>query len=118
MSSPLVKGWLFATVPIDNPQGESGTGFLVLRQVGEGQGRVFLVTNKHVVHRDPAHRASVKHLHCHFNTEDAQGNQGTLHGDIPIKMDDGSSRYREHPDADTDVAAIEVTDVMNLNPSI
>jgi len=45
MASPLTKGWIYATVPIDNPQGESGTGFLVLRTTDGGQGRVFLVTN-------------------------------------------------------------------------
>lgn len=118
MSSPLAKGWLYATVPIDNPQGESGTGFLVMRAITNTSGRVFLVTNKHVVHRAPALRSSVTHLRCHFNTEDTQGVQGTVYGDIPLQRGDGSDRYREHPDADTDVAAVEVTDVMNLNPTI
>jgi hypothetical protein len=118
VSSPLVKGWLFATVPIDNPQGETGTGFLVFRSLDQDKGRLFLVTNKHVVHREAAKRDSVTHLRCHFNTEQVEGNHGIVHGDIPFRRDDGSSRYREHPDADTDVAAIEVTDVMVLNPVI
>ena len=26
MTSPLVQGWIYATVPIENPQGQSGTG--------------------------------------------------------------------------------------------
>jgi hypothetical protein len=55
MASPLVSGWLHATVPVYNPQGASGTGFLVLREVVPGQGRIFLVTNKQVICADPQH---------------------------------------------------------------
>lgn len=118
MASPIVAGWLYATVRIDNPQRESGTGFLVLRKIADDQGRVFLVTNKHVVHRDPMKRASVTHLVCHFNTKNPDGSLGKIAGDLPFKQPDGSSRYREHPDPDTDVVAIDVTDVMQLNPAI
>lgn len=118
MASPLVQGWLYATVPIDNPQGESGTGFLVFRATGANQGRIFLVTNKHVVCRDPSVRPSVSHVTCHFNTKEANGKTGTVSGDIPLINPDGSRRFREHPDPDTDVLAIEVTDVINLNPQI
>jgi hypothetical protein len=118
MASPLVQGWLYATVPIDNPQGESGTGFLVFRTIQSDQGRVFLVTNKHVICRDAAQRASVTHVVCHFNTKEPDGSQGTVSGNIPLLNPDGSKRYREHHDIDTDVAAIEVTDVMQLNPRI
>jgi len=118
MASPLVAGWLYATVPIDNPQGESGTGFLVLRTTEPDQGRVFLVTNKHVICRDPATRQLVTHVKCHFNTKEPDGSAGTTSGDIPLTNPDGSKRFREHPDADTDVAAIEITDVIQLNPKI
>ena len=119
MASPLVaQGWLYATVPIDNPQGESGTGFLVFRATGPDQGRVFLLTNKHVICRDPARRSSVPHVKCHFNTRDPDGRAGTVSGEVPLINPDGSKRFREHPDADTDVFAIEVTDVMQLNPNI
>lgn len=118
MSSPLVEGWLYATVPIDNPQGESGTGFLVFRKIGDNKGRIFLVTNKHVVHKEDARRASVPHVTCHFNTTEEDGSLGTVAGDVPLTNLDGTKRYREHSDADTDVIAIEVTDVMNFNPCI
>lgn len=105
-------------MPIDNPQGESGTGFLVFRATGADQGRVFLVTNKHVVCIDPAVRPSITHVACHFNTKEPDGKTGTVSGDIPSLNADGSRRFREHPDADTDVLAIEVTDVIQLNPQI
>ena len=118
MSSPLSQGWLYATVPIDNPQGESGTGFLVVRETGANQGRVFLVTNKHVVCRDSTKRTSVPFVKCHFNTKELDGKTGVVSGEIPMANADGSKRFREHPDSDTDVLAIDVTDVMQLNPNI
>lgn len=118
MASPLASGWIYATVPIENPQGELGTGFLVLRKIDENQGRVFLVTNKHVVSKDQASRAAVPYVTCHFNTSEPDGTKGTTSGEVPLANDDGSRRFREHPDADTDVYAIDVTDVMERNPRI
>lgn len=118
MASPIVQGWLYAAVPIDNPQGQSGTGFLVFRKTTDNEGRVFLVTNKHVVHRNPTKRADTTHVVCHFNSKNTDGSLGKVAGDIPLKYDNGLQRYREHPDSDTDVAAIDVTDVMQLNPNI
>lgn len=119
MASPLSEHWIYATVPIDNPQGESGTGFLVFRPTEGNQGRVFLVTNKHVIHRDPTKRSQVNKVRCHFNTLDG-GKAGTVSGEIPLNEFNGATiaRFREHQDPDTDVFAIEVTDVMNLNPKL
>jgi len=77
-----------------------------------------LVTNKHVVCKDAAKRSSTAHVKCHFNTKEPDGTPGTVAGDIPLVNPDGSHRFREHPDPDTDVFALDVTDVMNLNPKI
>jgi len=118
LASPLVQGWLYATVPIDNPQGQSGTGFLVARDIDAIRGKIFLVTNKHVISQDPASRPTVSHITCHFNTKEQDGKSGTVSGDIPLTYQDGSKRYKEHPDHDTDVLAIEVTDVIERNPQI
>jgi hypothetical protein len=119
MSSPLVQvGWLKATVPIDNSAGGSGTGFLLFRSTKKEEGRVFLVTNKHVVYRDPPRRLFSMSVTCHFNTSDKKGNPGTVSGTLPLFNQDGSRRFHEHPDPDTDVIAIDVTDVMVLNPEI
>lgn len=116
MTSPLVSGgWLHATVPIDNPYGESGTGFLVARVVAPGESRIFLVTNKHVVCKDAAQRKITPFVVCHFNTKELDGSQGKVSGQLPLNFDDGNSRYREHPDIDTDVAVFDVTDLMVLN---
>lgn len=92
MASPLVSGWLYATVPIDGPQGESGTGFHVFRKIAEDQGRVFLVTNKHVVCRDAAARPNVPHVVCHFNTKEADGSLRKSLGQVRRKDADGSTR--------------------------
>jgi hypothetical protein len=118
MASPLVQGWLYSTVPIDNPQGESGTGFLVIRTTVPDQGKVFLITNKHVICREATRRDTVTHVTCYFNTKEPNGSAGTLSGNIPLSNPDGSKRYREHTDPDVDVLAIEVTDVMVGNPKI
>ncbi len=118
MSSPLVEGWLFTTIPIQNPAGGSGTGFLVSRDVGEGNVRVFLVTNKHVVHTDFAELENVDHVICHFNTRKPDGSSGKAAGKVPLAHDDGSKRFRAHSDPDTDVLAINVTDIVSLNPEI
>ncbi len=118
MSSPLVENWIYATVPIENPQDECGTGFLVMRSIPENQGRVFLATNKHVVHEDFDQIENVSHVTCHFNTKESDGTVGTLSGKLPLVNTDGSKRYRAHPDEDTDVLAIEVTDVIGMNPII
>lgn len=118
MASLIAEGWLFATVPISSPAGYSGTGFLVLRKIDDKQGRVFLVTNKHVIHPDPTQRAKVTHIDCHFNKLEADGSFGKISGQVDFDFADGTSRYREHPDPDTDVAAIEVTDIMRLNTNI
>lgn len=118
MASPIAQGWLYATVPIDNPQGESGTGFLVFRETDGDQGKVFLATNKHVVHRDHSQRGAVTHLVCHFNVKAQDGSIAKASSKVVMQFPDGVSRYREHPDPDTDVAAIEVTDLITLNPHI
>lgn len=77
-----------------------------------------MITNKHVVCRDASKRPSVPHVKCHFNTKEPDGKAGTLSKEIPLARPDGSKRFREHPDPDTDVLAIEVTDVIQLNPKL
>jgi len=53
MGSPFIDLWVHSTMLIVNQWGEHGTGFLVRRAVTEDGSRVFLVTNKHVLHSDP-----------------------------------------------------------------
>jgi len=85
MASPLAEGWIYATVPIDNQWGGSGSGFLVYRSTAQHEGRAFLVTNKPVIHRDPAVRSTATHVICHFNTQEPDNRTGTLAGSVSLR---------------------------------
>lgn len=111
MASPIAHAWIYATVPIQNQWGDTGTGFLVGRQIDDKGGHIFLVTNKHIIHKDPLQRLSATNIQCGFNTQESDGSMSTLDVQIPLDLPDGTKRYREHPDRDTDVFAINVTDV-------
>lgn len=112
------EGWVYATVPITNPENGCGTGFLVSRINPDGSGKVYLVTNKHVIHINPAERNSVRYISCSFNTRKKDGSIGILDLRIPLICDDGVKTFREHPDFDTDVYAIDVTYFINEHPEI
>lgn len=118
MASPIADEWIYATVPIQNQWGNHGTGFLVYRSMDVKEGRVYLVTNKHVLHKDPIQRQAATHINIRFNTKEPDGSLGTIDGNIPLDLADGGKRYREHYDIDTDVLALDVTDVMAKNPRI
>jgi hypothetical protein len=119
MSSPLVQvGWLKSTVPIQNSSGGTGTGFLLFRSTGKDEGRVFLVTNKHVVSPRSERGAVSSRIRCHFNTLEKDGTAGKAMMELMMVRGDGTPRFLEHPDPDTDVLAIDVTDVIVLNPRI
>jgi hypothetical protein len=51
-SSPIALNWVYATVRVENEWGKAGTGFLVIRKIGNKQGKVFLATNEHGIHLD------------------------------------------------------------------
>jgi len=86
--------------------------------VDEKQGKVFLVTNKHVINSDHTQRPHTPYIVCHFNTRDAAGAPGTLQLNVPLRDAAGNPRFQEHPDRDTDVYAINVTDIIIQHPNI
>src|SRR5215211_3683063 len=63
LGSPIAENWVYATVWVENEWGKTGTGFLVFRQtledVNTQEGKIFLVTNKHVIHEDTEKRKSL-----------------------------------------------------------
>ncbi len=100
------------TARIDNQWGGSGTGFWVARLVAPEQYQVFLVTNKHVIWSSEGQhtKENVDEIRIHFTELDEQG--GEQRGEISrlmINRADGTPAWREHPDADVDVVAIEAT---------
>lgn len=105
MASPIERSWAYAAVLIETSAGSTGTGFLVGRPTGEpDQWRIFLVTNKHVLSKDPSQRAAMKQVRLHVNIDRG----GTLVAeaiDYPLNGTDGSW-VREHPSPEVDVLAI------------
>lgn len=99
----------FTTVRITIPSSDGrsnsiGTGFLAsvnLRQ--EGEVGVFLVSNKHV-YGDPR-RTIILNFHKSKNGSD-EPDLGQVHS---VRIDDFSAHYYEHPDAEIDLACINVS---------
>jgi S1-C subfamily serine protease len=108
---------LFVTVHI-RARG-MGTGFLVSWEE-EGKGRQhFVVTNKHVLHEDPAYRKALDRIELHMNRRGPKGELERLGGTIRLTHGGGSPRVVEHPDPDTDVLAVHITDViMAADPEV
>ena len=115
--SPIALSWVHATVRIENEWGESGTGFLVIRKTDEKSARIFLITNKHVVNEDPQKRKDASFLTLFLNIK---GTDGTISaGSFRMPLVVAEQRlWREHPDRQVDVLAVDVTLLMNSNPEI
>jgi hypothetical protein len=54
---------------VENEYGGEGTGFLVFRpnKTESNEGKVFLITNKHVLNPDPEKREQAKKITLHLN---------------------------------------------------
>src|SRR4030065_1347133 len=75
--SPIASTWVHATVRIENEWGRGGTGFLIIRKMNDKQGKVFLITNKHVLHLDPQMRRDAASLKMFINVRE---NDGSVRG--------------------------------------
>lgn len=113
MAHPSIQNWLDATMKIEC-NGQTGTGFLVARPLAGNEAgcKVFLITNKHVLHPDPALRCQVKQIILHLNM---QSNLGPVGGNT-IQIN--NTIWKEHPEANIDVVAIDVTLVINQFPNV
>jgi S1-C subfamily serine protease len=116
--SPIAESWLYATVRIENQWGGIGTGFLVARSIDESHAKVFMVTNKHVLHQDARQRETASGLRVHLNIEEPDGGVRRAHADVPMRATDGAPTSREHDDPDTDVMAVDVTPLIAQRPDI
>jgi hypothetical protein len=115
--SPISLNWVDATVRVGNEWGKGGTGFLVIRKMNEREGKVFLVTNKHVIHGDPQRRKEALFLTLYLNVWEEEGRISGASFRTPL-VEDGQRLWREHPDPNVDVFAVDVTDLVNSNPRI
>lgn len=118
MASPIAESWLYATMMIENQWGGKGTGFLVNRAIDEQQSKVFLVTNKHVLHEDPATRQLAEKVVLHLNVKNQDDTISAQATELTLTLDDGSKRWREHPDDDVDVLALDVTQLIVQHPQV
>jgi len=117
--SHISRNWIHTTVLIRNQWNEYGTGFLVSRKIGDKAIRVFLVTNKHVLHRDATVRPTATHINCEMNKQNGSGNlEGVTIQFSLVYPGTNDRNWIEHPDGHVDILAIEVTDLLNNNPSL
>ena len=118
MASPIAESWLYATMMIENQWGGKGTGFLVNRAIDEQQSKVFLVTNKHVLHEDSVTRQLTEKVILHLNVKNQDDTISAQAAELTLTLDDGSKRWREHPDDDVDVLALDVTQLIVQHPQV
>ncbi|MGH7828278.1 MAG: trypsin-like peptidase domain-containing protein [Candidatus Binatia bacterium] len=117
-ASPIAKTWLRATAKIENEEGKTGTGFFVFREVKKNSGKIFLVTNKHVVNEDRQKRLAAQRLKIFVNLN---GNSGTVEAadfEIPLIDDKGKPLWREHEDIHVDVLAVDIAHFVNRTPKL
>lgn len=113
-----MQQWLLASVRFTNRWGGKGSGFLVERQNGNGRLRTFFVTNKDLVKRDPIKRARARYLILHLNARQVDGTQVGKDYKCPLNDSSGGHLWREHDERDTDVYAVDVTNVYDSHSDL
>lgn len=111
MASPIAQNWVYATVLLYNEWGKVGTGFLVCRNLTQDKpiGKIFIVTNKHVLNEDFDKRRSATKIEIFFNTND----QGKLKPQrYTLSLQPPNQKWKEHPSLDIDVLAIDATEII------
>lgn len=107
--------WMATTMLVQNERGGKGTGFLVSRKMGDDRSRIFLVTNKHVLNDNDELRKDTRHITLFLNEKDSSGRVKLRAYQIIF---DNKNEWREHPDKNIDVLAIDVTNLILDNKNI
>ncbi len=115
--SPISITWVHATVRVENEWGKGGTGFLIIRRIDPTRGKIFLVTNKHVVHTDPQLREKAAFLTVYLNVREKDGTVAGKSFPVPL-AEDNQRLWREHSDPNVDVFAVDVTALIQSQPGI
>ena len=115
--SPISLTWVHATVRVENEWGKGATGFLVIRKMEEKQGKVFLVTNKHVIHPELQTREKAGYLTLFLNVREKDGTVKGKSFRVPLNEDD-HKLWREHPNPPVDVLAVDITSLINSHPNL
>lgn len=117
VASPIAMSWVHATLRVDNETGKGGTGFLIIRKISGKKGKVFLVTNKHVIHPNPEKRNEARFLTLYVNIRDEEGEVIGTSLQTPLVEDD-QKLWRQHPNPNVDVLAVDVTSLINSHPRL
>lgn len=112
-----IRECMYSTMRIESDWGEGGTGFLVARRTYSTHHKLFLVTNKHVLNTKRDLRLAATDITLHVNRQRADGSIFDVPVQYPLVAPDGSRRWREHPDQDVDVLAIDVTPIAQRRPA-
>ncbi len=111
MSIP--EPWVFSTVYISNfSTNKAGTGFLVYRRISEDSGKVFLVSNKHVLIPKAlqGNAGENKEAKAKILLNRTEGETLRISEiEIILRDKDGTEYWRGHPDERVDVAGIDFT---------
>ena len=111
MSTVLADTLRFSTVLIENQWHLSGTGFLVSKIIDSEKGKIFLVTNKHVINKNRELRETAALITLNFNRKTDDGE--FIRFQIPFPLVQGGMKtWREHTDPDVDVLAIDVSGLL------
>ncbi|MBI5466031.1 MAG: trypsin-like peptidase domain-containing protein [Candidatus Kerfeldbacteria bacterium] len=108
------------TVLIENlTDGEFGTGFLVQKKVDDTKVKHLLFSNKHVFwgKKDKDNKTASKKIRITFHKKENDGSYrlGNVNK-AEINIYRGEDYYYEHPEQQTDVACINVSNAYNLFP--
>ncbi len=118
MASPALLSWIQSTILIENDWGETGTGFLVQRVINGDRGKAFLITNKHVLNKEPQLRKDANEIYISVNVRENDNSLVGKKAVFPLHYADNSSKWREHPDPDVDVIAFDVTSLIVNFPQV
>jgi hypothetical protein len=120
MGTDAAALWQNATVLIRNEKDQLGTGFILFDVLEPGpptsQVRAVVVTNKHVIAREGADRRSTKQIHLSFVLGNLDGSFLPIEKDYPMQYEDGQPLWREHPQSEVDVLAIDISPILNSVP--
>jgi hypothetical protein len=117
MIEDILRTVVYIEVAYEEPRDDwvaRGTGFLVWRSAENGQGRCFVVTNRHVIW-DPKYKEGngpvvALRVHCVAKKED--GSLGRAGFERELTNGDGTLAWRTHSDELVDVAVVDVSEFL------
>ncbi|MEZ4866231.1 MAG: trypsin-like peptidase domain-containing protein [Caldilineaceae bacterium] len=117
-----LNNWKNIIWPIRNDWGGWGTGFLVKKESNLANGtigiRFFLVTNKHVVGEDPKDRRQREEITVFVRINTDKSKSSRKRAVIPMVDTIGTRTWKEHPDNNVDVLAVDVSPLIFQNMQI